>query len=104
MSSIDKEISYQKYKNNKNNNNTIKRNNVNLRLTQQEKDSIINIIKENFIIFHGYDENSINDDFLNKELSIVVKHVKIKHSHHMDCLYTNDNYSKIKSIVGKKIL
>lgn len=71
-------------------------------LTLEDKEKIISIIKSNFESKPDFDLSKLTDDWLKKELNIVIKHVRIKHSHHMDSLYTNENYYKIKRIVSKK--
>ena len=74
----------------------------NNKLSQEDKEKIKSIIKSNFLSKPDFDSEKLTDDFINRELNIVVKHVKIKHSHHMDSLYSLENYYKIKIIVGKK--
>lgn len=69
-------------------------------LTPEDKENIISIIKSNFASKPDFEPDKLTDEFVNKELKIVVKHVKIKHSHHMDALYSLDNYCKIKRIAS----
>ena len=73
-------------------------------LTPEDKENIISIIKFNFASKPDFEPDKLTDEFVNAELKIVIKHVKIKHSHHMDALYSLDNYYKIKRLVGKKKL
>ena len=92
---INEESSSQRYERE---HNERKKHNIQNILTNNDYFKITNIIKENFT-----ERNKIIDDtFIKSELSIVIKHVKIKHSHHMDSKYSMENYLKIKAIVGHK--
>lgn len=73
-------------------------------LTPEDRENIISIIKHNFSSKPYFESDKLTDEFVNIELNIVVKHVKIKHSDHMDTLYSLDNYYKIKRIIGNKTL
>ena len=70
-------------------------------LTENDYVEIKNIIIENFAK-RGENEKITDEKFIKSELSIVIKHVKNKHSHHMDSKYSHENYAKIKRIVGNK--
>ena len=80
-----------------------KKKNINLGriLTENDYVEIKNIIIENFAK-RGENEKITDENFIKFELSIVIKHVKNKHSHHMDSKYSHENYAKIKRIVGNK--
>ncbi len=69
-------------------------------LTSGDYDKIKNIIRENFE--ERNESEKLTSDFIKCELAIVIKHVKIKHSHHMDSYYSTENFYKIKRIVGNK--
>jgi hypothetical protein len=59
-------------------------------LSETDYIKIKNIIIENFT---QRDEiEKITDEFIKSELSIVIKHVKNKHSHHMSSKYSYENY------------
>jgi hypothetical protein len=79
----------------KNNNKNTKKRPI---LTQVDKDEIKNIIKNNFIS-RPFENFTISDKFLENEYNTVIKHVKNKHSCHMDSLYSFENYCRIKNIV-----
>ncbi len=70
-------------------------------LTENDYVEIKNIIIENFAK-RGENEKITDENFIKFELSIVIKHVKNKHSHHMDSKYSHENYAKIKRLVGNK--
>jgi hypothetical protein len=70
-------------------------------LTENNYVEIKNIIIENFAK-RGENEKITDENFIKSELSIVIKHVKNKHSHHMDSKYSYENYVKIKRIVKNK--
>jgi len=69
-------------------------------LTPDDYAEIKTIIIENFT--QRGEEEKLTDEFIKSELGIVIKHVKNKHSHHMNSRYLSENYSKIKAIVGNK--
>ena len=60
-------------------------------------DLIKNIIITNFE--ERNESDKLTDDFIKSELAIVIRHVRIKHSHHMTSKYSRENYYKIKAIV-----
>jgi hypothetical protein len=59
-------------------------------LTENDYIEIKNIIMENFTK-RGENEKITDENFIKSELSIVIKHVKNKHSHHMDSMYSYEN-------------
>lgn len=69
-------------------------------LTEKDKNDIRTIIINNFT--ERNEQDILNETFINRELRIVVKHVKNRHSHHMDTLYSYENILKIKSIAKHK--
>ncbi len=69
-------------------------------LTENDYIKIKNIIIDNFT--ERNQTEKITEDFIKSELSIVIRHVKNKHSHHMSSHYSNKNYLMIKMIVEKK--
>ncbi len=66
-------------------------------LTDEQTSKLKEIIKKNFIDRNKNIED-ITDDFLEMELYILRTHLKIKHSHHLDSRYSNENLKKIKDI------
>jgi len=69
-------------------------------LTENDYIEIKNIIIDNFT--ERNETEKLSEEFIKSELSIVITHVKNKHSHHMSSYYLNKNYLMIKAIVGKK--
>ena len=69
-------------------------------LTENDYIEIKKIIVDNFT--ERNQTEKLTEKFIESELSIVIKHVKNKHSHHMSSYYSNENKLKIKLIVGKK--
>jgi len=69
-------------------------------LTPDDYAEIKIIIMENFT--QRGEEEKLTDQFIKSELGIVIKHVKNRHSHHMNSRYSRENYYKIKAIVRNK--
>ena len=74
-------------------------------LTEQDYESIKNIIIENFKE-RKYNIERLNDEFINYEISVIVKHINKKYnpSQHMTKFYSDVNYQKIKNVIGDKIV
>jgi len=70
-------------------------------LTENDYIKIKNIIIDNFT--ERNETEKLTEEFIKSELSLVIKHVKNKHSHHMSSYYSNKNYSMIKMIVEKNV-
>lgn len=70
-------------------------------LTEDDYIKIKNIIVDNFT--ERNEAEKLTDEFIKSELSIVINHVKTKHSHHMNSHYSHDNILMIKTIVEKNV-
>jgi hypothetical protein len=88
---------YEKY------NKVIDYNNSNSALITNEKKILIkNLIKKIFMKYHNYTEDEITDNFLNSELSMILKFRNIKLPEHFNIYYSNKEFFEIKNIIRNK--
>ncbi len=70
-----------------------------MQLTITNINEIKNIIKQN-VEERKYTNSMLTDEFIHKEFTILLKHINLKHSHHIDSHYSYENYEKIKQIIN----
>ncbi len=69
-------------------------------LTEDDYIELKKIIVNNFT--ERKETEKLTENFIKSELSIVTRHVKNKHSHHMKSYYSYENILAIKSIARNK--
>lgn len=61
-----------------------------------KKEKIKEIIKNNF----DQKQKNLNNEELEQEYKIVIKHIKLKHSHHLYSLYSQEHIIEIKKLLN----